>query len=263
MGARGWVLGGGRWWVALLLLVTATACARPSPRPPLNVVVVLVDDLGWPMAQGFAETVGVNHAGQPSSFFHPYRRANTSPQDVPDFDDGQDGDYLTDRLTDVAIDFLERHRDQPFFYVLSHYAVRTPIQAPEDITARYLAKAGGEPDTSETTDRSLGRILDQLDALGIADRTAVVCLSDNGGLSTLPARPEQHLDGVSLAPALRGAPLPADRALYRLDQDLSERTNLVETEPDRAQALHDLMTRWRTEVGARMPAPNPEWKGQD
>jgi len=166
-----------------------------------------------PAAQGFSETVAVNDAGQPSSYFYPYRRDQPSPQDVPDLDDGREGDYLTDRLTDVTIDFLTRHRDEPFLFVLSHYAVHTPLQAPEGLTAKYLEKAGGPPDTSdaafetegpsstklkqdhptyaamvEATDRSVGRILETLDTLGVAGRTVVIFVSDNGGLSTLPRR---------------------------------------------------------------------------
>ncbi len=46
---------------------------------------------------------------------------------MPDLEDGQDGEYLTDRLTDEALKYMEAHKNHPFFLYLSHYAVNTPI----------------------------------------------------------------------------------------------------------------------------------------
>jgi len=164
-----------------------------------------------PDAQGSDVTVAVNGAGQPATYFYPYPRENASAWDVPDLDDGVDGEYLTDRLTDEAVAFLHTYADQPFFLVLSHYAVHTPLESKDELTAKYAAKADelGPIDTPfapdsplasskqrqdhpvyagmiESTDDSVGRILDALDELGLADSTAVVLVSDNGGLSTLP-----------------------------------------------------------------------------
>ena len=164
-----------------------------------------------PDAQGFDITVAVNGAGQPATYFYPYHRENASAQDVPDLDDGTEGEYLTDRLTDEAVDFLHTYAGRPFFLVLSHYAVHTPLQSKEDLTTKYEQRAAtlpapGEPFAPESgraaskqrqdhaayagmiesTDDSVGRILDTLDELGLADDTAVVLVSDNGGLSTLP-----------------------------------------------------------------------------
>ncbi len=166
-----------------------------------------------PAGQGFGETYAVNGAGQPTSYFFPYRRERPAAQDVPGLDDGTAGDYLTDRITDKAIGFIERHRSVPFFFVLSHYAVHTPLEAPQAIVAKYAEKAGGPLDVSEAafeaegpsftklrqdhptyaamieaTDRSVGRILDTLGALDLTRSTIVVFVSDNGGLSTLTRR---------------------------------------------------------------------------
>jgi arylsulfatase A-like enzyme len=94
--------------------------------------------------------------------------------------------------------------------VLSHYAVHTPLQAKEEVVTRYEAKAsalGPESDEHyesereastrlrqdhatyaamiESTDESVGRIVEKIRELGIEDHTAVVFVSDNGGLSTL------------------------------------------------------------------------------
>lgn len=166
-----------------------------------------------PAGQGFGFTFAVNDAGQPGSYFPPYRNPDWSVTDVPDLDGDPPGSYLTDRLTDAALEFLDRQRGVPFFLVLSHYAVHTPLQAPAADVARYEEKAAALPperadlfaaereastklrqDHStyaamvERTDASVGRIVDRLATLGLTERTAVVLVSDNGGLSTLMRR---------------------------------------------------------------------------
>jgi arylsulfatase A-like enzyme len=163
-----------------------------------------------PGAQGFALTKAVNNAGQPAAYFFPYKDEKWEAVNVPDLGDGRQGEYLTDRLTDEAIGFIERRRDQSFFLVLSHYAVHTPLQAQADLTAKYESKAaalyGKDPAPArperdaftkvrqdhptyaamlESVDRSVGRVLESLDRLRLAENTVVVFVSDNGGLSTL------------------------------------------------------------------------------
>ena len=133
-----------------------------------------------PRAQGFDRNIAGNRAGAPKSYFSPYKN--------PDLDDGPEGEYLTDRLTDEALGFMEEHRDRPFFLYMSHYAVHTPIQAQEAILQKYKQKPpdNGQNNPAyaamvESTDRSVGRIVEKLDALGIAENTVVVFFSDNGG----------------------------------------------------------------------------------
>jgi arylsulfatase A-like enzyme len=164
-----------------------------------------------PPDQGFDFSFAVNHAGQPGSYFHPYRNENWPVTNVPDLDDGEEGDYLTDRLTDEALTFIEAHRDTPFLLVLSHYAVHTPLQSKPELTEKYESKEQALPSTDrpafipegeyattkqrqdhavyagmiESTDQSVGRVLELLDELDIASHTIVVFVSDNGGLSTL------------------------------------------------------------------------------
>jgi arylsulfatase A len=163
-----------------------------------------------PSAQGFAFTRAVNNAGQPASYFFPYRDPKWEAVNVPDLDDGREGDYLTDRLTDEAIRFLEQSRAQPFFLVFAHYAVHTPIQAQAELKAKYEARVsalyGNEPAAArtevgattktrqdnpayaamvESVDRSVARVRDALDRLGLAKNTVIMFVSDNGGLSTL------------------------------------------------------------------------------
>ncbi len=171
-----------------------------------------------PNRKGFHETIGVNRAGQPGSYFFPYRRrrrqnqsSESSPWDVPDFKDGSQGDYLTDKLTDKAIAFISKNKKRPFFLCFGHYAVHTPIQAPEKLVKKYQEKAKrltkkDSPLTRkerngassrliqnhptyaamiENLDNNIGRVLDHLAKLQLTDNTIVVFTSDNGGLSTL------------------------------------------------------------------------------
>ena len=168
-----------------------------------------------PTSQGFDTTIAVNDAGQPASYFYPYKRGQPSVWDVPDLEDGEEGEYLTDRLTDEALGFIQGHRDEPFFLVLAHYAVHTPIQSREESAEFYRRKAGELPSLEgpesapeggraftkirqdhaayggmvESVDESIGWIMARLAEWGLSENTVVVFTSDNGGLSTLENRP--------------------------------------------------------------------------
>ena len=103
----------------------------------------------------------------------------------------EDGEYLADKLTDVAIDFINEHQDKPFFLYLNHHAVHTPIEAKEEITRKYEKK---QPDGChqhaayaamvESVDHSVGRINQTLEDLGISENTVLIFFSDNGGHGT-------------------------------------------------------------------------------
>jgi arylsulfatase A-like enzyme len=143
-----------------------------------------------------------------------------SPYEIPGFEDGPEGEYLTDRLTDEAIDLITRRdRSRPFFLNLWHYAVHKPIQAPADLIAKYERKAQdmgldqkeaivegeylpfemrkternrrrilqSDPVYAamiENLDANIGRLLAALEQDGCAGETLVVFTSDNGGLSS-------------------------------------------------------------------------------
>jgi arylsulfatase A len=145
-----------------------------------------------PETQGFDVNFGGDNRGQPPSYFWPYR--------IPIIPKGQQGEYLTDRITNEAETFLEKNRDRPFFLYLAHYAVHTPLMAKQELIEKYRAKIGPKQAQKnavyaamiESVDQSVERIVKKLDALGIADRTIVFYTSDNGGLlgstSNLPLR---------------------------------------------------------------------------
>jgi len=141
----------------------------------------------YPTAQGFDVNIGGTFSGCPKSFFHPFRGAMNIP--LPQLESAQPGDYLTDRLADEALKFLDSHDDRPFFLHLAFYSVHTPIEGKTDLGERYRRRIHDgmchqNPAYAamvHSVDESVGRVLDKLDSLGIADRTLVILFSDNGG----------------------------------------------------------------------------------
>jgi len=98
------------------------------------------------------------------------------------------GEYLTDRLTDEAVKFIEDSKNRPFFLYLSHHAVHTPIQAKKELIEKYKKKKGDDVHNNptyaamiESMDESVGSVLDKLDELSLTDNTVVIFFSDNGG----------------------------------------------------------------------------------
>lgn len=96
-------------------------------------------------------------------------------------------EYLTDELSNEAVDFITRNQTKPFFLYLAYNAPHTPMQA----TKKYLDRFATIEDPLRRTyaamvsavDDGVGRVLDALDDLKLADNTLVFFLSDNGGAS--------------------------------------------------------------------------------
>ncbi len=163
----------------------------------------------YPECQGFDVNVGGHSAGQPGSFFFPYKNKKRSSNDVPGLEDGKPGDYLTDVLTDKAIQFMQETVDKPFFLNMWYYTVHTPVTGKKDKIAKYEKKladmgisepAGADKEYEswnrkrqdnpvyaamvESMDENVGRILEYLKSSGRDKDTVVIFMSDNGGLST-------------------------------------------------------------------------------
>jgi arylsulfatase A-like enzyme len=328
----------------------------------------------YPDKQGFDVNIAGDWSGAPPSYFHPYKRGTRTLETMPP--GGEQGDYLTDRLTDEALEFLDTSKNRPFLLYLSHYAVHTPLQSKQQLTDKYKAKAEKMPKGDgpaviaerdadakqvqdnpvyagmvQSVDESVGRVLARLKELGLERDTIVVFMSDNGGLSTKPKgrgvstsnlplragkgwlyeggirepmivkwpgvvksgsecsepvtstdfyptmlemaglslRPEQHADGVSLMPLLKGRasvgrkaiywhyphyhgsnsrPSAAVRAgdykliewyetgqveLYNLQEDIGERNDLATRLPQKAAELRKMLHEWLDETGATVP----------
>lgn len=174
-----------------------------------------------PEDHGFDVNVGGCHLGLPAGgYFSPWPKIpSLKDVDVPD------GTYLTDYLTDRAIDLIDRQDpEKPFFLNMWYHSVHTPIQAKEEKIKKYEQKrldmgldkeveleAGelmpyeqegerrvvrrrvqSDPVYAamiESLDENIGRLLDTLENAGRLDDTLVIFTSDNGGLSTAEGSP--------------------------------------------------------------------------
>lgn len=99
------------------------------------------------------------------------------------------GTYLADFLTDRSLDFIRRHKDEPFFLALHHFGVHSPFDARQELIDRFKEKpgVGGHDDPTyaamiASLDESVGRVMALLDELGLAEETLVIFTSDNGGM---------------------------------------------------------------------------------
>ena len=340
-------------------------------------------DAYYPQHHGFDVNLGGCMWGSPANGYF-------SPYNIPGFENGPEREYLTDRLTDEAIDLIENNDGKPFFLNLWYYTVHTPIQAKAEHIRKFENKAKqmgidqidpfevGEPFPTEhkqhlnvtrrtlqsnpvyaamiyALDENIGRLLETLESTRQAENTIVIFTSDNGGLATaessptsnapllegkgwmyeggtrepliirwpgvvqpgtacnvpvtspdfyptfleiaeLPLKPEQHVDGVSLLPLLKGAqtlereaifwhyphygnqggtPGSSIRAgdykllhffendrveLYNLREDISEDYDLAVTMPDLTSQLKTRLADWRAQIEAKIPQPNPDYQ---
>jgi len=134
-----------------------------------------------PCTQGFDLNVGGTHLGHPKSYFSPYKNNALK--------DSVDGEYLTERLTDEAIRFIEQNKDQKFFLYLPYFTVHSPLQAKMDLVEKYQNIEGDEGQNNpvyaamiEAMDENVGRIITVLDSLKLSENTLLIFTSDNGGV---------------------------------------------------------------------------------
>jgi len=144
----------------------------------------------YPTDQGFDLNVAGWTHGSPASYWDPYTSDKEWNPSIPTLAPRHEGEYLTDRLTDEAIAFIRKNSDRPFFCYLPHYAVHTPLQAPDELVAKYKNRGRPEIDPVyaamvERVDQGLRRILATLDELDVAKNTVVILASDNGGLASV------------------------------------------------------------------------------
>ena len=166
----------------------------------------------WPEDQGFDVNKGGIDRGGPyggKRYFSPYGN--------PRLPDGPDGEHLPDRLATETCKFIDANKDKPFLAYLAFYSVHTPLISRQDLRKKYEQKAkavvhdgprfipegkrkarqvqdhavyGG---MVEAMDLAVGKVLKQLDKLGLTENTAVFFMSDNGGLSTSEGSPTSNV----------------------------------------------------------------------
>lgn len=157
-----------------------------------------------PLAQGFDHSFG--HMGgcidNYSHFFY-WQGPNSHDLWRNGVEVHHDGEYFPDLMANEATQFLEDHRDEPFFI---YYAVNTPhypyqgdakwlrhfekLAYPRNLYAAFVA----------AQDERLGRLFAAVDRLGLKERTIIVLQSDNGHSTEVRA----HNGGGSAGP-YRGA----------------------------------------------------------
>lgn len=150
----------------------------------------------WPEQQGFDVAFHCHpDPGPPGNYFSPYGVTitgnPTAKARVGTITDGPEGEYIVDRLADEAIKFIDSSKDQPFLLNLWNYGVHGPWGHKPEYTKLFMNKRDprgvqGNPIMASmlrSVDECFGRILDELDKLGIADNTIIVFNSDNGGNS--------------------------------------------------------------------------------
>lgn len=172
----------------------------------------------WPENQGFDINIGGWSVGSPKGGYF-------APFDNPRLGEYPKGSHLPKVLTNESLKILDQYKDGPFLLYQAFYSVHTPLQGREDLIAKYKAKRQAILDADErefgpeeqvwpvkalrearlwqchptyaamveAMDEQVGRVLDKLEQLGLADHTVVFLMSDNGGLSTAEGSPTSNL----------------------------------------------------------------------
>lgn len=171
-----------------------------------------------PQQQGFDINIGGYGAGNPGNWDGGYFAPNNNPY----IDDAGENEYLTDYLTRKAIEFITENREGPFYLNLALYTPHWPLQAPDRVITKYERKQpqGGHHNPAyaamiEVMDRSVGRIVDQVDNLGIAEETIIIFYSDNGGeggYSDLKDRPDS--DAITVVGTTDNSPYRGGKAMF-------------------------------------------------
>ena len=153
-----------------------------------------------PYNMGFTVNIAGTNAGLPKSYFGTDNFGNTpelwnmsAVQNMTEY--YGDDIFLTEALTREALKTLEYpvSRKQPFYLYLAHYATHTPIQKDKRFFKGYkeMGRDDGQAKFSsmvEGVDKSLGDLMDFLEAKGIADNTIIIFMSDNGGNADVKAK---------------------------------------------------------------------------
>ena len=98
--------------------------------------------------------------------------------------------HNAEAITQKSLEFMERHKNEPFFLYVSHNTIHAPVMGKKKLVQKYRSKPGADlPQNNpflgamiEELDKSTGRLLKKLDELKIADKTIVIFFGDNGGL---------------------------------------------------------------------------------
>lgn len=183
-----------------------------------------------PVGVGFKHSYAAGAAGGVGSRFYPFNtnddysgKGHKAPV-LNVKEDGAEGDYLSDLLTNKTIDFIkDSDKNEPFFAVLAFYAVHTPIEAKKEDedrnkkeiaafdygdTPEYINEGEGrrkmrQDDAAyagmvENVDENIARVMQTIDDMGLTENTIIVLTSDHGGLSNDGNKGKRHLATTNL-----------------------------------------------------------------
>ena len=145
------------------------------------------EDQFHPLNRGFDEFWGYLAGG------HNYFPAKTRNEKynrplVSNYKEPQPITYLTDNKGDECVDFIKRHKEEPFFLYASFNAPHAPMQATQEDLKLYSNIKDEKRRTYAAMvhrlDVNIGRMVQELKIQGIYDNTVIVFFSDNGGPDT-------------------------------------------------------------------------------
>ena len=142
-------------------------------------------DVGFhPEQSGFDVNIGGNKHGGPGGYFAPYPN--------PELENEPKGEYLTDRIGDEVVKFIDINKENNFFAYVPFFSVHTPIQSKPDYQKKYSNKDSNEYHNRadyagmiQSLDENVGKILDKIDALNLSENTLIIFTSDNGGIRAI------------------------------------------------------------------------------
>ena len=142
-------------------------------------------DVGFhPEQSGFDVNIGGNKHGGPGGYFAPYPN--------PELENEPKGEYLTDRIGDEVVKFIDINKENNFFAYVPFFSVHTPIQSKPDYQKKYNSKESNEfhnradyAGMIQSLDENIGKILDKIDALNLSENTLIIFTSDNGGIRAI------------------------------------------------------------------------------
>jgi len=151
-----------------------------------------------PTDRGFGVNIAGTDRGSPPSYF--------GPLELPGLKLAP-GEFLTQRLSDEGIRFMAADKQTPFFLYQAHFTVHLPLQAREEVIAKYRKRETGDVDPIycamvESADDSVGQLMKALDDSGQAANTVVFFFSDNGAV---------RYQGKQTKPVSNNAPLRAGK----------------------------------------------------
>ena len=201
------------------------------------------------MDQGFEKELvhqggGIGQPSDPpgNSYFDPVLEHNGQQE--------QHSGYCTDIFTNGAIDFIKEHRDEPFFVYLSTNAPHSPLEIAKEYYQPYVDMGLDEKVARiygmvENIDDNMGRLMDTLDALELAENTILVFLTDNGPGGGAGNRYNAGLRGSKGQPYEGGIRVPCFvrwPARFAPDRDI-----------DRISGHIDLLPTLAAACGAKLP----------